>query len=125
MTTKDDLHHLVDQLDEAAADELLDYARWLIAEEDEPLSDEERARVEAGEGEIRRGDLVTLEYAPEVDVAYLRLRSATVASTEEIAPGVLMDLASDGRPVGFEVLDASEVLEDRPQGVTFELVSRD
>jgi hypothetical protein len=34
MTVKDDLHHLVGQLDEAAADELLDYARWLAAEED-------------------------------------------------------------------------------------------
>jgi len=61
MTTKDDLHQLVDQLDEAAADELLDYTRWLAAEEDEPLTDEERARVEAGEAEIRRGDYVTLE----------------------------------------------------------------
>lgn len=122
MTVKDDLHHLVDQLDEAAADELLEYARWLIAEEDEPLSDEERARVEAGEGEIRRGDHVRLEYAPEVDVAYLRLRSATVASTDEIAPGVLMDVGTDRQPVGFELLDASEVLGGAPQGVTFELV---
>jgi len=65
-----------------------------------------------------------LEYDPEVDAAYLRLRNAAVASTEEIAPGVMMDLAADGRPVGFEVLDASEVLDGRPQGVTFELVSR-
>ena len=61
MTTKDDLHHLVDQLDEGAADELLEYARWLAAEEDEPLTEEELARVEAGEAEIRRGDFVTLE----------------------------------------------------------------
>ncbi len=61
MTVRDDLHQLVDQLDEAAADELLDYARWLAAEEDEPLTDEERARVEAGEAEIRRGDYVRLE----------------------------------------------------------------
>jgi hypothetical protein len=61
MTVKDDLHQLVDQLDEAAVDELLDYARWLAAEEDEPLTDEERARVEAGEAEIRRGDYVSLE----------------------------------------------------------------
>jgi len=65
-----------------------------------------------------------LEYDPDVDAAYLRLRGAAVASTEEIAPGVLMDLADDGRPVGFEVLDASDVLDGRPQGVTFELVSR-
>ena len=60
MTTKDDLHQLVDQLDEAAADELLEYAQWLTGDEDEPLTDEERARVEAGEAEIRRGDYVTL-----------------------------------------------------------------
>lgn len=61
MTVKDDLHQLVDQLDEAAADELLDYARWLASEEDEPLTDEERAHVEAGEAEIPRGEYVTLE----------------------------------------------------------------
>ncbi len=61
MTTKDDLHHLVDQLDEAAADELLEYAQWLAAEEDEPLGDEGLARVETGEAEIRHGDYVTLE----------------------------------------------------------------
>jgi hypothetical protein len=61
MTTKYDLDHLVDELDEAAADELLEYAQWLTADEDEPLTDEERARVEAGEAEIRRGDYVTLD----------------------------------------------------------------
>jgi predicted transcriptional regulator len=61
VTVKDDLHHLVDELDEAAADELLEYAQWLTADEDEPLTDEERARVEAGEAEIRRGEYVTLE----------------------------------------------------------------
>ncbi len=65
-----------------------------------------------------------LEYDPEIDAAYVRLRSAAVANTEEIAPGVMMDLGADGRPVGFEILDASEVLDGRPQGVTFELVSR-
>jgi hypothetical protein len=47
-----------------------------------------------------------------------------VASTEEIAPGVLMDLAPAGRSVGLELLDASVVLGGRPRGVTFELVSR-
>jgi uncharacterized protein YuzE len=65
-----------------------------------------------------------LEYDPEVDAAYVRLRGAAVVGTEEIAPGVMMDLAADGRPAGFEILDASEVFDGRPQGVTFELVSR-
>ena len=61
MTSKDDLHHLVDELDEEAVGELLEYAQWLAAEEDEPLTDEELARVEAGEAELRRGESVTLD----------------------------------------------------------------
>jgi uncharacterized protein YuzE len=65
-----------------------------------------------------------LEYDPEVDAAYLRLRHAAVTSTEEIAPGVLMDLAADGRPVGFELLSASEILDGPPQSVSVELLSR-
>jgi uncharacterized protein YuzE len=67
---------------------------------------------------------MSLGYDPEADAAYLRLRVATVASTEEIAPGVLMDLAADGRPVGFELLHPSETLGRSAQGVTFELLSR-
>jgi hypothetical protein len=61
MTTKDDLHHLIDQLDEEAADELLEYAKWLAADEDEPLTEDELARVEAGEAELCRGESVRLE----------------------------------------------------------------
>jgi hypothetical protein len=60
MTTKDDLHHLVDELDAAAADELLDYAQWL-REPTDVLTDDERARAEAGEAEIRCGEYVTLD----------------------------------------------------------------
>jgi hypothetical protein len=61
MTTKDDLYHLVDQLDEEDVGELLDYARWLIAEEDDPLSEEELALVREGEAALAAGDYVTLE----------------------------------------------------------------
>ncbi len=60
MTIKDDLHHLVDELDEAAADELLEYAQWLAAE-DEPLTEEQTERVETGEAEICGGDYVALD----------------------------------------------------------------
>jgi len=60
MTVKADLHQLVDALDEGAADELLEYARWLAAEQDEPLSEDELARVHEGEAEIARGEYVTL-----------------------------------------------------------------
>ncbi|HYW90491.1 MAG TPA: DUF2283 domain-containing protein [Chloroflexota bacterium] len=40
-----------------------------------------------------------LDYDPEIDAAYVRLRSSR-RQTDEIAPGVLMDLAVDGRLVG-------------------------
>jgi hypothetical protein len=60
MTVKDDLHHLVDELGEAAVGELLEYAQWLSEPED-TLTDEELVRVEAGKVEIARGDYVTLE----------------------------------------------------------------
>jgi hypothetical protein len=61
MTVKDDLHHLVDELDEDAVGELLEYAQWLTADEDEPLSEDELARVREGEAAIAAGDYVTLE----------------------------------------------------------------
>jgi hypothetical protein len=38
-----------DQLDEEATGELLGYAQWLTAEEDEPLTEKELARVREGE----------------------------------------------------------------------------
>jgi hypothetical protein len=56
MTTKDDLHHLVDELDEDAVGELLEYAQWLSADEDVA----KRGRVDPGtrgRGRDRRGRL--------------------------------------------------------------------
>ena len=61
MSVKDELHHLVDQLDEDADDALLEYARWLVAEEDDPLSEEELVRVREGEAAIAAGDYGMLE----------------------------------------------------------------
>jgi len=61
MIVKEDLHHLVDQLDEEDVGELLDYARWLVAEEDDPLTEEEFARVHGGDAALATGDYLTLE----------------------------------------------------------------
>lgn len=63
-----------------------------------------------------------LEYDPDSGAAYIRLRERPVSSTEEIAPGVLMDLAEDGRPTGFELLDAASLLGGPPRGVEFVLL---
>ncbi len=60
MTTKERLHSLVERLDEAEADELLEYADWLTQESD-TLTDEALARAREGQAAIERGDYVTLE----------------------------------------------------------------
>jgi len=67
---------------------------------------------------------VRLEYDLASGAAYIRLRSASVAGTTEIAPGVLMDMGEDGLPVGFELLDATAVLGGAPKDVEFVLMSK-
>lgn len=61
VTVKDELHQLIDNLDEQTAEEALDYLRWLISDDEEELTDEEYARVLAGEAAIARGEYVTLD----------------------------------------------------------------
>jgi hypothetical protein len=59
MTTKDQIHVLVESLPDEAADDALDYLRWLAAESD-TLTDDELSAVEQGEVEIARGETVSL-----------------------------------------------------------------
>ncbi len=69
MTIKDDLHHLVDELDDDAAREaiarLQDLRRPRVLREapidDEPENDEERQLVQEAEAAIAAGHYVTLE----------------------------------------------------------------
>lgn len=59
LTTKEDLHDLVDVLSEPNAEEALSYLRWLTSDRG-TLFDEEFQAVRRGEAEIARGDYVTL-----------------------------------------------------------------
>lgn len=61
MTIKEQLHELIEELDEASAQEALDYLRWIIEAETETLADGELARVREGEAQIERGDYATLD----------------------------------------------------------------
>ncbi len=47
-----------------------------------------------------------LHYDPITDAAYLRFSEASVAESEEVTPGVVLDYDADGRMVGMEVLKA-------------------
>ncbi|MEH3143937.1 MAG: DUF2283 domain-containing protein [Methylobacterium frigidaeris] len=49
-------------------------------------------------------------YEAETDALYLRFSETAVAESEEIRPGIVLDLDAEGRIVAIEILDASECL---------------
>ena len=55
---------------------------------------------------------VRLNYDPEADAAYLRFSDQTVAESDEVSPGVVIDYDGEGRMVGMEVLNARRHLPD-------------
>ncbi len=52
-----------------------------------------------------------VEYDRETDTLSITLREARVKESEEIRPGVIADFGYDDGIVGFEVLNASSVVE--------------
>jgi len=59
VTVKEELHSLVDLLDDEDAEEALDYLRWL-ASDSETLSEDDWAAVREGEAQVARGEYTTL-----------------------------------------------------------------
>lgn len=53
---------------------------------------------------------IRFHYDQDADAAYLRFSAEAVVESEEVAPGVVLDYAADGRLVGMEVLRAREHL---------------
>ncbi len=51
------------------------------------------------------------EYDKETDTLTITLRDARVKESDEVRPGVIADFGYDGGVVGFEVLEASKVVE--------------
>ena len=52
-----------------------------------------------------------VEYDRETDTLSITLREARVKESDEIRPGVIADFGYDDGIVGFEVLNASSVVE--------------
>lgn len=52
------------------------------------------------------------KYDRETDALYVRFADADVVDTEEVRPGVMVDLDAAGRIVAIEVLDASAHLAE-------------
>jgi uncharacterized protein YuzE len=51
---------------------------------------------------------VKLEYDPQVDAAYLTLFAGKTADSEEIEPGLIVDLDEHRRLLGVEILRFSQ-----------------
>ena len=62
-----------------------------------------------------------IEYDQQADAMYIRLRAGTVVESEEIRPGVVFDYDVEGKVLGIEMLDVSE-LTDNPRELAMELV---
>lgn len=52
-----------------------------------------------------------IEYDKETDSLTITLRDVRVKESDEVRPDVIADFGYDGGVVGFEILDASKVVE--------------
>ncbi len=50
-----------------------------------------------------------ITYFPQDDIIYIDLSNRDSVESEEIAPGVVVDFAEDGTPVGIEISNASKI----------------
>jgi uncharacterized protein YuzE len=62
-----------------------------------------------------------IEYDKQAAAMCIRLRSGTVAESEEIRPGIVFDYDAEGKVLGIELLDVSE-RTDNPRELAMELV---
>lgn len=51
-------------------------------------------------------------YDPDVDALYLYLKKGKYSHSEPITEGIVVDVTKSGKPIGIEILDASEVISD-------------
>ena len=54
---------------------------------------------------------MVFEYFPETDMLYIKLADGTSTESEEIAPGVVLDLDERNRAIGVEIEDASKLVD--------------
>jgi uncharacterized protein YuzE len=60
-----------------------------------------------------------ITYDPAVDALYIYFREDDVATTQEVAEGVQLDLDAEGRVIGIEILGYRErVSSDAPSSVS-------
>ena len=58
-----------------------------------------------------------IRYDPGVDILYIRLREGPIEESDEITSEFIADYGKDGKLMGIEILDASDVLGGREMRV--------
>jgi len=56
-----------------------------------------------------------VRYDQQVDVLYIKFRECEIEESDEIRDGVIIDFDAGGKPVGIEILNASEILDKKPE----------
>ena len=56
-----------------------------------------------------------IKYDKEADVVYLRFREGKIAESDEIREGVIVDYDAKGVPLAIEILNAEEIMDDKPE----------
>lgn len=54
-----------------------------------------------------------LEYDKQADAIYISFQKKPVYKSEEVSPGVILDLDKQGRTIGIEVLDVSKKIPQK------------
>jgi uncharacterized protein YuzE len=62
-----------------------------------------------------------LTYDPDADALTLRLSDASIESSEEVAPNIILDFDAEGRVVGIEVLFVSTLPDANPMELAFKV----
>lgn len=63
-----------------------------------------------------------IEFDPRADAIYIRLAAGVVADSDEVRPGVVLDIDTQGNVLGIEMLDVSKRTQN-PREMAFELLA--
>lgn len=61
-------------------------------------------------------------YDTDTDILRIRLSSKRIDESNELMPGVVVDVDSKGNAVGFEILDASKRIEN-PKAIELDVIA--
>jgi uncharacterized protein YuzE len=63
-----------------------------------------------------------VQYDPSADAMYIRLAEGTVADSDEVREGVVLDYDAAGKVLGIELLNVSK-RADNPREIAYEMLA--